>query len=195
MELRSFMYKDMLVPEYCAKRDIPFREVDARYNRMRKNKKLDKFDDEYLVDYIFRTFYPDKPKTNSPYNCKYFVDDVPVSEFAKQNKMTVFSVRGAIRRGLKKDPEVDTSRVAKEFVKRSKDKIIYTYDNYPLPIACKMFNLSNATVLRIFHEENPDSDKMTIKEINAAIKEIVDNMREANNNNNNNKSMVLKREI
>ena len=185
MELRSFMYKDMLVPEYCVKRDIPFREVDARYNRMRKNKKLDKFDDEYLVDYIFRTFYPDKPKTNSPYNCKYFVDDVPVSEFAKQNKMTVFSVRGAIRRGLKKDPEVDTSRVAKEFVKRSKDKIIYTYEN-------KMFNLSNATVLRIFHEENPDSDKMTIEEINAAIKEIVDNMREANNNN---KSMVLKREI
>ena len=97
MGLRNIMYKKMLVPEYCAKMGIPFEDVNARFNRMRNNKRASKLTDEELVDYIFRTFY-NKPKGNT---CKYYIGDMSLPEFAKENNMLSISLRCAIRKGLK----------------------------------------------------------------------------------------------
>ena len=191
MGLRCLMYENLLVPDYCIKRGIPFKEVEGRFNRMRKNKKLDNLSDEYLIDYIFRTFYPDKPKTNLPYKCKYYVGDIPVSEYANQNNILVYSIRSAVRRSLRENSGADVTKIAIEYVKKNKNKYIFSYGDMPLTDACKKNNISRASVLNVFYDEYPNHDKMTNEEKDAAIKEIVDNILEAKKT----KSRVLKHEI
>lgn len=172
MDLRTYIYKEQIFPEYCVINKIPFDDVNERYERMRKNKRLNKYSDDYLIDYIIRTFYS---KTTRPqHKSKYYVGDLTATEFAKQNGMLPSSVKGAIYSGLVKNPDASTDELAISFVKRNKDRNKYTYENYPLTYACRKYHLSYANIMKVFYEEYPNKDKMTQSEVDAAIKEIVD---------------------
>ena len=177
MELSKFIYDGKSIPDACAERNASFEEFDKRFKRMRNNKTLSIYSDEYLIDYIFRNVYPLKPRTNSPHPSKYFVDDAPLADFARQNGVLSFSVRGAVQSALRKNPDLgeeDTTRIAKEFVARNKNKIVFMYDNYPLSIALRMLKINRSTIMNVFYEEYPDHKTMTQKEVNDAIKDIVD---------------------
>ena len=148
MELRIMNYNGVLLPDFCAEKDIPFKELEDRFKRMRKNKKLNNYSDEDLVDYIIRTFY--SRKTNCPFEKKYFVGDTPLSEYARKNGVSPYSIKGAVHTGLKRDPNANVEELAMSFVDRNRNKFKYTYEGYPLSIACRKYGLSNADVLRIF---------------------------------------------
>ena len=173
MDLKKLIYKGEIFPIYCLNNGIPFDDFNERYVRMRKNKKLDKYSDEYLIEYIIRNFYSRKP-TNSPYKCKYFVGDSTASEFARQQGVLPSSVKGAIRSGLIKDPNASVAQIAIAFAERNKNKYMFTYENKPLTDACKDHNISREYVMIVFYEEYPDHDKMTDEEKDAAIKIIMD---------------------
>jgi len=174
MELRDMIYDGKLFPDFCVEKSIPFKEFESRFKRMRNNKKLNKYSDEYLVGYIIRNFYKDKQKANSPYKCKYYVGELTATEYARKNGMIPGSVKGAIHSGLLKNPNAEVEELAISFVERNKDRIRYTYDNYPLIDICRKYKLSYANVLRIFYEEYPDRENMTKEEVSNAIKDIVD---------------------
>lgn len=173
MGLRNMIYDGKKFPEFCAENNIPFNKFEERFNRMRKNKKLNEYSDEYLVDYIIRNFYSNK----SAFGCKYYVGNTTLAEYARQNGMTSYSMRGAVRSGLVKDPTASVEELAKAFVERNKNKFKYSYENYPLSIACKKFNISNEVVLKVFHDNYPDMESMTHEEIDTAIRDIVDILR------------------
>lgn len=176
MELKDMSYNGVLIPTFCAEKEIPFKEIEDRFKRMRKNKKLDKYTDEDLIEYIIKTFY--SRKINCPFERKYFVGETPLSEFARKNGVSPYSIKGAVHRGLKKDTNANVEELARAFIERNKNKFMYTYEGYPLSIACRKFGLSNVGVLKIFHDNYPDSDNMTEEEINYAIKDIIDTLRE-----------------
>ena len=140
MELSKFIYDGKSIPDACVERNASFEEFEKRFKRMRKNKKLDIYPDEYLIDYIFRNFYSGKTRNNSPFPSKYFVDDDPLADFARKNGVLPFSVRGSIQNAKKENPDLteeEQTRIAKDFVERNKNKIEYRYDNYPLSIALR----------------------------------------------------------
>ena len=185
MELRSLFYDGILLYDYCAQNNISFKELESRFARMRKNKKVEKYSDEELVDYIINTFY--KKQTGNA--CKYYINGMSLPEFASEHGVLSISLRSAVREGLKKDPSASTIELAELFIERCKNKVSYTYDGYPLSIACKKLNISNIDVLRAFYEEHPDRDNMTEEEKNAAIKEIVDTFIKAGIAKNKNKGL------
>lgn len=172
MILRDMIYSKM--EEYGFSRDLKMcMEIEKRLNRMKKSKNGKKYSDEYLIDYILKTFYK-KKGTNSAYECKYFIDDKPSAEFARENGILPFNLNNAIHRGLKKDPKASVEIIGKSYVERVKNRFIYTCNGYPLSIACKMAGVSNDDALRIFHKEHPDKESMTDEEIDAALVEIVE---------------------
>lgn len=172
MILRDMIYSKM--EEYGFSRDLKMcMEIEKRLNRMKKSKNGKKYSDEYLIDYILKTFYK-KKGTNSAYEYKYFIDDKPSAEFARENGILPFNLNNAIHRGLKKDPKASVEILGKSYVERVKNRFIYTCNGYPLPIACKMAGVSNDDALRIFHELYPNIDNMTKEEIDAGVKEAFD---------------------
>lgn len=177
MELSKFIYDGKFIPDACAERNASFEEFDKRFKRMRNNKTLSIYSDEYLIDYIFREFYPLKPRTNSPFPSKYFIDDDTLADFARKNGVLPISLRESIISAQKENPNLtqeEQTRIAKEFVKRNKNKIVFMYDNYPLSIALRMLKINRSTIMNVFYEEYPDHKSMTQKEVNDAIKDIVD---------------------
>ena len=174
MELKNMIYGGKLFPDFCIEKNIPFKEFESRFKRMRNNKKLNNYSDEYLIDYIIRNFYKDKQKTNSPYKCKYYVGELTATEYARKNGMIPGSVKGAIHSGLLKNPNAEVEELAISFVERNKERIRYTYENYPLTEACRKYHLSYTNIMMVFYEEYPNREKMTQEEANQAIKEIVD---------------------
>ena len=174
MELREYEYNGKLIPDTCIERNTTYEEFEKRFNRMRNNKKLDIYSDEYLIDYIFRNFYPIKSRTNSPFASKYFVDDDPLAEYARKNGVLTISVRGAVQKGVRANPNADTTKIAKDFVERNRNKIIYRYDNYPLSIALRRLNINRSTIMNIFYDIYPNYKDMSQEEVDAAIKGLVD---------------------
>lgn len=172
MILIDMIYSKM--EEYGFSRDFKMcMEIEKRLNRMKKSKNGKKYSDEYLVDYILKTFYKTNG-TNSPFACKYFIDDKPSSEFARENGVLPYNINNAIHRGLKKDPNSSIEIIAKSYIERQKNKFTYTYNGYPLSIACKNVGLTNSEVLKLFHELYPNIDSMTKEEIDAGVKEAFD---------------------
>lgn len=171
MLLRDLIYSKM--EEYGYSKDLEMNmDIEKCLNRMKKSNNGKKHTDEFLIDYILKTFYK-KKRTNSPFKCKYFIDDKPSAEFARENGVLPYNINNAIHRGLKKNPNASAEELAKSYVERTKKRIIYTCDGYPLPIACKRAGVSNSEALKVFHEEYQEPERMTKEEIDDAFKEIV----------------------
>lgn len=172
MLLRDMIYSKM--EEYGFSRDLKMcMEIEKRLNRMKKSNNGKIHSDEFLIDYILKSFYK-KKGTNSPLKCKYFIDGKPSAEFARENGVLPYNVNNAINRGLKKDPQASVDIIAKSYVERHKRRLILTCNNYPLSIACDMAGVSRYEVVRMFKRKYPDVKFMEQEEIDAALVEIVE---------------------
>jgi hypothetical protein len=172
MELYSIFIDGLIVPEYCVEHNIPFDDVLKRFRRMRPNTKIKDWTDSALVKYIIVMFHKKKNKSDK---VKYLSSDDEIFEEARKNKIMAANVRGAINRGLKKNPNASPEELATSYIERTKHRIVYTCDQRPLEKVCFDLGIRAEAVRSIFRDLYPEDVRynMTKEELDDAVKVIV----------------------
>lgn len=176
MEIYNLVIDGLIVPEYCVVHNIPFNDVLKRFRRMRSNpnKKIAKISDLELVKYIIRVFY--KNSYDKSDECKFKIGDKGYTKVARENNILPVNLRGAIIRGLNKNPNASVDAIANRYIqKRKRIGHIYTCEQRPLKEVCSDLDLRAQTAECIFREQYPKDvrDYMTQDEIDTAFTEIV----------------------
>ena len=171
MEIRNIILNKMEEHGY-SKDENMCKSIQKRFGRMRPMKKSKCLSDEALVDYIIVSFY--RKKNVSP-NCKYFIGDKTITDYANDEGVSANGLRSAIY--SEKNKGIPVEKIGKDFVERANQRSIIP--NGPLLKECRKLGMTYAEIVGIFNDEYPDSENMTKEEKDAALAEIMTIMIEA----------------